>query len=178
MADTSNLPPVTGMVPPSDVASRLLPADPSTFRKRRKSRKDRDRSSSKRNRREGAPLPGGVFSTEYNVGRRVNFHMGSTHKAILETMSGPALLNAIFEMSSRTTSMVRYLREVGGLPGSEEAKKALLEEIEKMATLQASLDASKEEHEKENERLSEVQQELARVSAELKTASDLLEKAW
>lgn len=57
--------------------------------------------------------------------------MGSTHRAILEGLSRPILVDAIFEMASRTASMVRYLREFGDHRRSREVKVALLKEQEK-----------------------------------------------
>lgn len=73
-AGPSNPPAGATVVPPFEMASKSVPVESS--RKKRKSRRDGDKSS-KRNRREGnepvAPIPGGVFSTEYNVGQRVDF---------------------------------------------------------------------------------------------------------
>lgn len=132
--------PIVTRVPPSpnvhvstEVASQSAPVDASTpTHKRRKSRKEGEGTSSKRSRCEGStsvppyPFPGGVFSTEFNVGRRVDFHMGSIHRAILDELSTSALVEAIFEMASRTASMVGYLREFGDYRRSGEVKVPLL----------------------------------------------------
>lgn len=143
----------------TEVASHSAPIDASTpTQKKRKSRKDGDRSSSKKNHREGSastpscPLPGGVFSTDFNVGRRVDFHMGSTHRAILDGLSGSALMDAIFEMASRTALMVGYVREFGDHHGSGEVKVALLKEHEKTVALEAELESLWKTHEEAEQR--------------------------
>lgn len=176
---TTRVSPVASMNPHTEAASQSAPTGTSvpTHRKR-KSCKEGDRSSSKRNRRESSEpvvlLPGGVFSVDYNVGRRVDFHMGPAHRAILESMSGPTLLEAIFEMSTRTASMVGYLRDYGDVRGSGEVKVTLLKEQEKTTTLEADLEALRKTREEEEQRLTEVRQELSQTSTKLKETTDKL----
>lgn len=150
-------------------------------RKKKKSHREGERSSSKRNRRDGndsvPPLPGGVLSTEYNVGRCVDFHMGTEHRAILESMSGSMLLDAIFEMSSQAASIVGYIREFGDIPGSGEVKVLLAKEQEKTVALQADLEALRKSHVEEGQRLAEVLQELTQTSSQLKEVTKGLKKA-
>lgn len=92
-------------------------------RKRRRYRKEGDTSSSRKSRREDSDppviLPGGVFSTDYNVSRRVDLNMGPAQRAIVESIPSPDMLDAIFEMSSRTASMVGFLRQFGDVRGDE-----------------------------------------------------------
>lgn len=67
--------------------------------------------------------------------------MGSTHREILDGLSGSALVEAIFEMASRTASMIGYLKEFGDHRGSREVKVALLKEKEKTVALETELEA-------------------------------------
>ncbi|WVZ06038.1 hypothetical protein V8G54_019384 [Vigna mungo] len=141
------LPPTTNTESPIEVASHSAPLGNSmSAQKKRKSRKEGDKSSSKRNRREGSfpstlrPLPGGVFSTEFNVSHCADFHMGATHWSLLEALSEFELTNAFFEMATRTTSVAEYIREftnaelveekraTTGLRGELEALRAVHEE--------------------------------------------------
>lgn len=141
----------------AEVASESAPVTASAHKKR-KSRKG-SKSSSKKCRREGkesaVPLPGGVFSPEYNVGRFIDFNRGPTYLALLESLPGCAMMDSVFEMASRTASMIGYIREFGDIWGSGEVKSLLLKDEEKTATLQAELEGARKALEEEKQRSAE-----------------------
>lgn len=86
-------------------------------------------------------LPNRVFNTEFNVSHRADFHMGATHRSLLDALFESEFTNAMFEMATRTTSMVGYLREFADCQGAAEVKAELVEEKREAATLRVELEA-------------------------------------
>ncbi|KOM41312.1 hypothetical protein LR48_Vigan04g151000 [Vigna angularis] len=106
----------------------------------KKGRKEKEGSSSRfaskkgRKGKEGSsswPLPNDIFSPEFNISDRTNFHMSSTHRSLIEGLSEPVLTNAMLEMSTRATSLAWYLREFADRRGAENIRAELLAEKKK-----------------------------------------------
>ncbi|KOM57372.1 hypothetical protein LR48_Vigan11g040500 [Vigna angularis] len=57
------------------------------------------------------PLPDRVFSSTFNMSDQTNFHMSSTHHALIESLFEAELTNTMLEMSTRAASLAWYLRE-------------------------------------------------------------------
>lgn len=100
--------------------------------------------------------------------------MGPVQPSIVESITSPALLDAIFEMSSRTASMVGFLREFGDARGSGEVKAALLKEQEKVKALELELENLRKACKEDGKRSAETSKELSETSAKLKETADLL----
>lgn len=81
--------------------------------RKRKSHKEGEKSSSKRSRREGShsrPLLG-VFSPEFSVSHKTNFHMNSTERTVVEPLSKVEVTNVVHELATQMAMLSWYLRE-------------------------------------------------------------------
>ncbi|KAG2399317.1 uncharacterized protein HKW66_Vig0082010 [Vigna angularis] len=115
----------------------------------KKGRKEKEGSSSRfaskkgRKGKEGSsswPLPNDIFSPEFNISDRTNFHMSSTHRSLIEGLSEPVLTNAMLEMSTRATSLAWYLREFADRRGAENIRAELLAEKKVSEDLRAAME--------------------------------------
>lgn len=180
---TKNTPLINLTVPATatpivEVASESAPATASGHQKR-KTRKV-EKSSSKRHRREGkeltAPLPGGVFSPDYNVSRFIDFNRGPAYVALLESLPGRVMVDSVSEMANRTASMIDYICEHGDVRGSGEVKKLLIQEEEKAKALGEELVGARKALENEKKRSAESLQEATKLLEDERKAKAVLEE--
>lgn len=83
------------------------------------------------------PFPNGVFSPEFIISHRANFHMSSTHRALIEALPKSEFTNAMLEMATWTTSMAWYLREFADCRGVEHVQDDLYVENKTLVDLRA-----------------------------------------
>ncbi|KOM51902.1 hypothetical protein LR48_Vigan09g056100 [Vigna angularis] len=126
--------------PTSWLRGRMLDSALKPFHRKRKGQMEGERFASKKGRKEGTssrPLPNGVFSPKFNMSDRTNFHMSSTHRALIEPLSESELTNAMVEMSIRVASLAWYLREFANRRGAEHVRAELAAEKKIFVDLQA-----------------------------------------
>ncbi|WVZ02858.1 hypothetical protein V8G54_023664 [Vigna mungo] len=170
---SSNVPSMAaGSNPVAEVASQSAPIPASaSFKRKRKSQKG-GKSSSTKCRRESikpaVPLPGGVFSPEYNVSRFIDFNRGPAYRTLLESLPGSTMLDSIFEMASRTALMIGYVRDVGDFKGLGEVKRSLLKEQEKTAALEVELEGVRKTLQEERECTATASTKLEETAKQLK----------
>lgn len=100
----------------------VVPVDPSSSKKKRKS-KDGDKSSSKKSRQEGnvlRPIPSGLFDPVFDVGDQVDFCMSLSERAAVEPMSEVDITDDALEFTSCGAMLIWYLRQFADRRGAED----------------------------------------------------------
>ncbi|KOM34789.1 hypothetical protein LR48_Vigan02g093900 [Vigna angularis] len=192
--DPPQNPPVVFLDPSSEVATTFVQP---LVRKRKghregerpaskKGRKEKEGSSSRfsskkgRKGKEGSssrPLLDGVFIPAFNISERTNFHMSSTHRALIEPLWESELTTAMLEMSTRAASLAWYLWKYADWRGAEHVRAELLAEKKISDDLRAAMEEvllAQVEYDKKND---ELQVELDEAKEKLAKTTDRLRDA-
>ncbi|KOM34813.1 hypothetical protein LR48_Vigan02g096300 [Vigna angularis] len=145
--------------------------------KKRKT-KEREKSSSKRSRREGSvprPISGTIFDVEFHVSHRVNFHKNSSQLAMLEPLFERDITNTALELSTQAAKLTWYLCEFADRRGAEDVQAELNKEKKAFANLRAQLEALTAAHEGCEKQQADWRLKLDEVRREL---AKTVEKLW
>ncbi|KOM48346.1 hypothetical protein LR48_Vigan07g205000 [Vigna angularis] len=125
----------------------------------------------------GRPLLGGLFIPEFNASHKINFHMSSLHRLVVESLFEAQVTNAILELSTRASMLSWYLRGQADRHGSEQVLEDLVAEKEISTDLRAEVEALKVVQEEREGRLTDLQLELDEACRQLNQATELLRDA-
>lgn len=98
------------------------------------------------------PLPGGIFSTKFNVSHRTNFHMSSLHRLVVEPFSEAEVTNVLLELSTRASMLAQYLHDFANQREVERVQEELVAERKISTNLWVEIEAFKAAQEEREKR--------------------------
>lgn len=122
-------------------------------------------------------LPAEVFDPAFDAASRVDFHVGSTQRAVIDPLSEGELLDAAMELMTRGVIPVRNAREKGKDREGRDLLRELAEEKDASAVLRRRVETLAKDHEGCSDKYAKLQADLDESRLQLTDSKKLLSVA-